>query len=263
MGIQCNLCEPNTLTKIWPTCSSPSTKILVVSWILNHFPKIRMLTSSENAPAFITGKKTDLRGRRSSVEPQTWRLTPFRHVFCWSVLIKKTQNYNIKIGISLFFGCFFYQDILETFFYQDRDFAGCCQFFGRPGFDGLGLIPEAPGCVSPVRMHWSDRGAAGMLRHAPVSRRLPNASVQATRTPEILESILTRQIPACQKIGNFGYLDKKNNSIWWGDRKNDPNSTKNISTLVTFVIFDFTAPGMRFLASPALIFGSGKNPKKN
>ena len=36
---------------------------------------------------------------------------------------------------------------------------------------------------------------------------------------------------------------------------------KNIFTLGAFVIFDFTAPGMRFLASPALIFGSGKNPK--
>ena len=99
------------------------------------------------------------------------------------------------------------------FFYQERDIAGCFSFFGRPLFGGLGTIPDALGCVSTSRGVRSDRGAAAMLRHAPgvpeTPHLLPNASEPATRTPELMESTLTRQILSYQKIGNFGFLDKK------------------------------------------------------
>ncbi len=43
----------------------------------------------------------------------------------------------------------------------------------------------------------------------PGPQRLPSASVQATHTPERLESNLTREILVNQKSGNSDYLDKK------------------------------------------------------
>ena len=100
------------------------------------------------------------------------------------------------------------------FIYQESGLDGCCQFFGRPGFGELGLIPAALECVYRVRMHWGvSGGAAGMLRHTPGVPRLPSACAHDTHTPELLESTLTRQILAYQKSGNFGFLDK-NTSLY-------------------------------------------------
>ena len=73
--------------------SPPSTKILLTSRILRHFPQTRMLTSLEIDPASISVEKTTLGRLYRATASRIGRGTPFAHLLLWNNLNKKQTNY--------------------------------------------------------------------------------------------------------------------------------------------------------------------------
>ena len=84
-------------------------------------------------------------------------------------------------------------EYIEMFFNQETQ---SCQFFVRPGFDGLGWLPGAPERLYPVRLHWGVFSNTGdMSEHACGTPRRPSRRAAVSTDAVGADTNMQRCIP--------------------------------------------------------------------